>query len=259
MADDTTDNEKKAPLSLGKKTLELKKTVEKGRVRQSFSHGRSKEVKVEVRRKRSISTNGRNGGRDADDGLLTNQEKAQRLRVLQEARKAEEEAKRQAVEDAKRQAEEAAKRQAEEEAQRQAEEDAKRKAEEEAQRQAEEDAKRKAAEEAEKAAEAVARAAKISGGADGDVKTQDVRKPQKPVKKLAIQDDVADASDDDGKGRRKVAKGGAAAVAAPKVPAPKKGGGQRRRSGKLTITAALSDEDREERGRSLSSVRRARE
>jgi translation initiation factor IF-2 len=262
MADDTTDNEKKAPLSLGKKTLELKKTVEKGRVRQSFSHGRSKEVKVEVRRKRSISTNGRNGGRDADDGLLTNQEKAQRLRVLQEARKAEEEAKRQAIEDAKRKAEEEAKRQveqAEEEARRQAEEEAKRQAEEEAQRKAEEDAKRKAAEEAEKVAEAAARAAKSGGNVDGDAKVQDARKAQKPIKKAAPKGDEADSSDGDAKGRRKPAKGGVVAAPTPKVPAPKKGGGQRRRSGKLTITAALSDEDREERGRSLSSVRRARE
>ena len=34
--------------------LELKKTVEAGQVRQSFSHGRSKTVQVEVKRKRSF-------------------------------------------------------------------------------------------------------------------------------------------------------------------------------------------------------------
>ena len=38
-------------LSLGGK-LELKKTIDVGQVRQSFSHGRSKTVTVEVKRKR---------------------------------------------------------------------------------------------------------------------------------------------------------------------------------------------------------------
>ena len=55
----TTDNKGQAPeqegtkktLTLNKK-LELKKTVEKDQVRQSFSHGRSKTVEVEVKRKR---------------------------------------------------------------------------------------------------------------------------------------------------------------------------------------------------------------
>ena len=35
--------------------LELKKTVETGQVRQSFSHGRSKMVTVEVRKKRTYA------------------------------------------------------------------------------------------------------------------------------------------------------------------------------------------------------------
>ncbi|MFN3402061.1 MAG: translation initiation factor IF-2 associated domain-containing protein, partial [Ferrovibrio sp.] len=36
------------------KRLELKKTVETGQVRQSFSHGRTKAVTVEVRQKRTL-------------------------------------------------------------------------------------------------------------------------------------------------------------------------------------------------------------
>ena len=36
------------------KTLSLKRTVESGQVRQSFSHGRSKAVLVEKRRKRIV-------------------------------------------------------------------------------------------------------------------------------------------------------------------------------------------------------------
>ena len=34
--------------------LQLKKTVESGQVRQSFSHGRSKTVTVEVKKKRTL-------------------------------------------------------------------------------------------------------------------------------------------------------------------------------------------------------------
>ncbi len=109
MADDTTDNDRKAPLTLRTGTLELKKTVEKGRVRQSFSHGRSKEVKVEVRRKRTISTGGSPASEHGfDNGVLTNSEKAQRLRVLQEARRVEEENRRAAEEDAAKRVEDIA-------------------------------------------------------------------------------------------------------------------------------------------------------
>src|ERR1700733_6968430 len=53
---DNTDQEAKRPLSLirpgGK--LELRKPIETGQVRQSFPHGRSKTVQVEVRKKRAV-------------------------------------------------------------------------------------------------------------------------------------------------------------------------------------------------------------
>jgi translation initiation factor IF-2 len=49
------DDKKKKPLSLLKPgRLELKKTVEGGQVRQSFSHGRTKTVTVEVKKKRTF-------------------------------------------------------------------------------------------------------------------------------------------------------------------------------------------------------------
>ncbi len=53
----TTDKEKKKkPLELNRPgRLELRKTVETGQVRQSFSHGRSKAVTVEVKRKRTFA------------------------------------------------------------------------------------------------------------------------------------------------------------------------------------------------------------
>ena len=54
-----TDTETSAPkkkLSLSQPgKLELKKTVEGGQVRQNFSHGRSKVVTVEVRKKRTFA------------------------------------------------------------------------------------------------------------------------------------------------------------------------------------------------------------
>src|SRR5271155_3007817 len=51
---DATEQEQKRPLTLGRSggRLELRKSVEAGQVRQSFSHGRSKPVTVEVRKKR---------------------------------------------------------------------------------------------------------------------------------------------------------------------------------------------------------------
>ena len=50
------ETEKKKPLSLNRPgKLMLKKTVETGQVRQSFSHGRSKVVTVEVKRARTFA------------------------------------------------------------------------------------------------------------------------------------------------------------------------------------------------------------
>ncbi|MBK8173850.1 MAG: translation initiation factor IF-2 [Rhodospirillales bacterium] len=107
------DTKKQGPVGRPRK-LELKKTVETGQVRQSFAHGRSKMVTVEVRKKRTYTPDSRgrmsevqrgadrNGpfagtarpdGRPRDGAAvgLTNQEKAARVRALQDAIKAEEE------------------------------------------------------------------------------------------------------------------------------------------------------------------------
>ena len=53
---DANEQEQKRPLTLARAggRLELRKNVETGQVRQSFSHGRSKPVTVEVRKKRVI-------------------------------------------------------------------------------------------------------------------------------------------------------------------------------------------------------------
>jgi len=115
----------KRPLSLSGGKLELKKTVESGQVRQSFSHGRSKVVQVERKRKRQFEM-GADGkvqevkaaplglkakaaelfAKEAiQHGTLTEDEKAHRLKALQDALKADEENRKQAEEDAKVQAE----------------------------------------------------------------------------------------------------------------------------------------------------------
>ncbi|MDA0675467.1 MAG: translation initiation factor IF-2 associated domain-containing protein, partial [Proteobacteria bacterium] len=123
--------------------LELTKTVDSGQVRQSFSHGRSKMVAVEVKRKRTYASDAE--GRMAEvreeelteaqapepTEHLTNTERAARARALEGARRNTEDAeqarpiedegtKRRLLEDAKQRAveEDQARRQAEDEEQR---------------------------------------------------------------------------------------------------------------------------------------------
>ena len=56
---EANEQEQKRPLTLGHGTrLELRRPVETGQVRQSFSHGRSKTVTVEVRKKRTLIPGG---------------------------------------------------------------------------------------------------------------------------------------------------------------------------------------------------------
>ncbi len=77
---ESNDQERKKVLHLspGKGKLELKKTVDAGSVRQSFSHGRSKTVTVEVKRKRTLEkgaapgvADGGAAARRAAEGLPT--------------------------------------------------------------------------------------------------------------------------------------------------------------------------------------------
>ena len=107
----TTSNEAevKKPLSLSRGKLELKKTVDAGQVKQTFPHGRSKTVAVEVKRKRTYAPGA--GGKmtevptdkelalataelSAEDRAhlsnLTAGERATRLKVLEEAKRDDE-------------------------------------------------------------------------------------------------------------------------------------------------------------------------
>ncbi|MGE5504731.1 MAG: translation initiation factor IF-2 [Actinomycetota bacterium] len=268
------DQERKAPVKLslpGK--LELKKTVETGQVRQSFSHGRSKVVTVEVRKKRTFSSaggamhevkEGVHSAAEADLAAavakveaatraasvhdLTNHEKAARARALQDALKAEEEARIRAEEEAVRAAEEAERRAAEEAVR--AEEEAKRAAEETVRR-AEEEARR-AAEPQPAPEEPAAAPVQVRAPAAAPAPAA----PAAPAATApAAETPAPRGRTEEEEEEEERAKKRAAAH----KPAPVKRTEPRRRTGKLTITAALDDDDRGERGRSLAAVRRARE
>ncbi len=193
--------------------LELTKTVDSGMVRQSFSHGRSKSVAVEVKRKRNIKPGG--AGRDAARGAegapagaevmtgraeaaggraapqtargaarrpvvlkpLTDEEKSARVRALADSRKVEEEARQRAVENARRLAADEARRRTEEEAavRRQADEEARKRSEEEARRKAEEAASRLLAKEDEE------RRRHADGGGQAETAPAEARAPAAPA------------------------------------------------------------------------------
>ncbi|WP_425084183.1 translation initiation factor IF-2 [Ruegeria profundi] len=145
----------------GKKTLGLRGGARPGNVKQSFSHGRTKNVVVETKRKRVVVPKpgaGKPGGGATPSGDpsrrpagISDAEMARRMKALQaaKAREVEEAAAREAAEKARE--EERARRRAEQEAkereQREAEEKARVKAEEEERKrqEAEEAAKRAAA------------------------------------------------------------------------------------------------------------------
>ncbi|MGB0749455.1 MAG: translation initiation factor IF-2 [Magnetospiraceae bacterium] len=255
-----SDDKKKLHLSKSGK-LQLNKTVEAGKVQQSFSHGRSKTVTVEVRKKRSIAAAPKAApatvvAKPAPkkkaapaapppapepveievQGDLTDAEKANRVKVLQEARKAEEESR---YEAAARAVEEAAAARREAEA-----EDEKRRVEEEAARVA---AQEQAAEEKQRAEEAAA--AKQAAEQAPVAENTDAKPARAPAaaKVGAAGDDGADEK------RRRAAK-----VEDPQRTAPAARRGEpRRRRGKMTVAQALGGQ--EERIRSLAAVRRARE
>ncbi len=269
-------DEKKLTLS-GRTTLGVSKGVETGQVRQNFSHGRSKAVVVE-RKKKRVLAKGTPGPdvpmetktprqqkvytpKKAGQGgpkRLTNDEQETRLKALEDSkRRAEEEARERAKEEAERKkreaAEQAAQAQAaqdeEAEARKRAEEDAKRKAamtaqkraEAEAEKKAEDDrqAREKAETEAKKKAELEARAVQLK-------KANEARKAATPES----------SGDDDRKGkprRGKDRKGGAEDNRAGK--ATRGRGDDRRKAGRLTITRALEGD--EARQRSLAAYKRA--
>ncbi len=244
---DTTDKPKlgaRAPLG-------LKRTVETGKVKQSFSHGRSNTVVVEVKKRRILGPaaaqeapkveeaappppapvarapepaprpaerpmNDAATRRELQDRLLREAEEA-RMTALEEARRREDRQAVAATEEERRRAED--NRRAEEEARQRAEEEA-----------------RRAAEEAERAASqpqtAEAPAAPAVGDEDEDRRPAHARpKGFTPVKRPEPARPVRGA----------------------------RGADDRRQSGKLTVTRALGDDEGGVRARSMAALKRARE
>ncbi|MBZ9985552.1 translation initiation factor IF-2 [Mesorhizobium sp. BH1-1-5] len=262
---DTKSGDDKTLSVTPKKTLTLKRPgTEQGTVRQNFSHGRTKQVQVEIK-KRKFSMPGDKPEPVAPSVFTPKPAAAAPVAaapVVQEAPKAppppssersgmvlnelsrgEMEARRKALEGSK--AREAEDRQrAQEEGKRRAEEEERRK------RERDESARRQAEEEARLQAEAESRR----------------RAEEEARRRAPLAADVATVDDEEGaKPRRTGAGGGAGAsaparrLATPEVARPAKPtkGEEDRRRGKLTLNTALSDEDA--RARSLSSMRRRQE
>ncbi len=218
----------------GKKTLGLRGGARPGNVKQSFSHGRTKNVVVETKRKRVVvpkpgATKQSGGAAPSGDPSrrpagISDAEMARRMKALQaaKAREAEETAAREAEEKARE--EERARRRAEQEAkereQREAEERARAKAE-------EEERKRKEAE------EAAQRAAAAPAPAEPKAARSPASKPA-PASTPRKQDRERDQRGNRGKGRE-----------------------DNRRSGKLTLGQATGGEGN--RQRSMAAMKRKQE
>ncbi len=256
---DTKEQDAKKRLGLAKPgRLELR-SHETGQVRQSFPHGRTKTVQVEVKKKRVFGATPsqpevkgrepapeRAGSAPAPQApvskrpqvlrALTEEERAARTKALTQARRADTEARRRdeseaarRAEEERRQAEEAQRRREEEE-RRSLEEIARQKAEEESRRKAEEEARRVAAEEE----------AKRRKAADESGRT------------AAAKLGPAAEEPEEARARRPGAIPPKRPVVAPRRDEP------RRRQGKITLTQALSG-DEQIRVRSIAALRRRAE
>lgn len=233
---DITDQEKKTTLRLGSK-LELGKMRE-GKVPQSLSHGRRRDVTVEVKRRRSFKKSdepeGFSGSSEAfkregdESSSLTFGEKENRLRVLK-----------QAAEDDKRIREEAQlKKERQEQELREQEEERRRK-------EAEEELLKVGPEVFAIESDTSVEPENVEPVSIAGEASNDTVRPIKGSERIghAVSKKVKVRGDDD--------------VAEEVLPKPKKVE-EKRRSNKLTIAQALSGGG-EERVRSLASVRRARE
>ena len=293
MSDSNDQDAAKGRLSLRPAgRLELGRTEAAGSVRQSFSHGRSKVVQVEVRKKRAPitppvatpapapSSPGANlvapptpaptargaapAGRPAAGAgrALTATDLAVRQRVVAES--VRENARRDAE---RREQEKISILSAAEEARRR-EEDARKAAEEEARQKALDEAKAREEAEVQRAAAEAHAAVEAAppAPATGPGTEEARRRPAPPVAAPAAPATPATPSETL---RLKPARGaeeeedrgmirrGTTLVPRKAPPAPAKKTGDARRSGKIDVQAAIEGED--ERGRSLASVRRQRE
>jgi translation initiation factor IF-2 len=277
------------------KTLSLgKRSVEQGVVRQTFTHGRTKQVVVEKVKRRTVGPGegkavetappappsapsqrrGQSGGRGAPSGSskpsgvvlrqLTEEERNARAQALSQSKITEAEERRQAEEAARRLAEREAAERAEREAAeaRKREEEERRRHEEEAKRKAEIEAKKRFGDDEAKARPAAPAAKPATGPQKAGAAKPATARPG--TAKPATARPAAGTAGTPITARRTVQEDEEEAprqirrgpgVARP-VPAPKpsRGGGAERRRGRLTLTTALTAD--EERERSVASFRR---
>ncbi|SDG72102.1 translation initiation factor IF-2 [Alloyangia pacifica] len=235
----------------GKKTLGLRGGSHSGNVKQSFSHGRTKNVVVETKRKRVVvpktgaaggakgSGGGSHGGSGKRPAGISDSEMERRLRALQaaKAREAEETAQREAEEKARAEERERlrAEKEQKEREQREAEERAKAKAEEEARK------AREAAEAAEAAKKAEAAPKKAAAAAGNDAAAGPARAGGAPASaKPAAQPQRKAEREREERGRSARGRDDGA-----------------RRSGKLTLNQALGGEGG--RQKSMAAMKRKQE
>ncbi|MDP6590339.1 MAG: translation initiation factor IF-2 [Alphaproteobacteria bacterium] len=263
----------KKPLSLKRQGRpDASQSSDGGQVRQSFSHGRSRSVAVEVRKKRSIKQVGGAAAapvkaravgtlkaREPDAGepaavpakteeaeqdapksrvvlrTLTQEEKATRARAVEDAVKEEGRKRLVAEHEAALRAEEDKTRAAErEEAERRAaEEEARRKEEEEKRRQAEEAAARRLAAPEEEAAESASDSGTERASAKREATAEEEEAPRRGRRRAEIR-----RAPSTGKRDRD---------------------SNRRRGGKLTVSRALETGGEDVRSRSMASLKRQRE
>lgn len=240
---DANDKNKGTPLTLSRPTLGLKKTVDVNRVHQSVAGGRNKSVQVEVRKKRSFVTDahGNIQGVRSDSASGLDSEKAHRLKVLQAAMKADEEAKAKAEEEARLRAEREAKEAAERAAREKAE--------------AEEKAKQAAAEAAKKAA-APAPAPVVKKPVEAPKSVKKFDKPAARPQQPAMSPEAAEAAEQH---RAKTAFKHKESRDDDRRQARRGGGDDDKWRGGRNMSALMRGDDEEGRGRSLASIKRARE
>lgn len=227
--------------------LGLKRTVETGKVKQSFSHGRSNTVVVEVKKRRIL---GRPGEAPPAE--------APKPEPVAEAPKPAPKPAAPAAPQPRRlsEAEQIAQRRADlERMQREAEEDRLRLSQEARQREerskvAQTEDERRRAEDNRKAEEAAAEEARLAAEQEAQRAAEAAAQPE-PAAQAEEQEEARVPLRRPG--------GHAPAPRRPEPARPSRGrGDEQRHRGKLTVTRALSDED-DSRARSLAALRRARE
>ncbi|AQS42148.1 MAG: Translation initiation factor IF-2 [Candidatus Tokpelaia hoelldobleri] len=273
MTDKTNDdkNPNASGGASGKKTLTLKRSgVEHSTVRQNFSHGRTKAVVVETKRRKITRPDEKPepapAARPVAKPRVASQSRLHKTPSTSKNKSAggtlsstEMEARARALEGAKVRAEEERKH---------AEETAKRRAVEEAERKVQEEAQaKKAAEDVAKAATTAAQetadapqekpvpASASKGAQDKSPAHMEAVKPYSATPQTKRR---SGNNEDDDEQRGGARRGNVPAKTDIRPPKAVKGADERRR-GKLTLTSALDDEDGAARGRSMAAMRRRQE